>query len=465
MEELEWLSVRDIVHFTHCVSCHLAKCEVESILQCKCPQCHVSMHECKIEDHITEICHKTFTPCINASYGCRKLIRRDRRSRHLENCSASVVVCGREWDRCVLSPTSKLQLKKWGKGIERDSSNLPLDIALTISDQNVIIQSYGFSRFDRVRRRDGLHPSHPVLPLREVSHFSDEENSSDEETRAKVVFTLHLGVQGFFFPILLFQMDPSSQHLHTLGNESVKYEEIKRVKRFGKDLNFSPETMPEFLVRGENIAHIPLTFFVLLKCLKTFRRVEYADHHVSQHVRCINSLSDLVVRCPNWQRGCTFYTTRLRPKLNFFRFLSSLDSISFLPSFPDYNENTSLPRPLDTLPAWLIITLLKYLPNSAIRSLSQTSRYRVFITKMNFAILSFLIALRMSALLLSHFQYFSVAEKPLEYFWEPAPKLGDHLTHCEYSDVVEYHEVRVPVLSSNLQQITNEFMKRLPYFT
>lgn len=60
---------------------------------------------------------------------------------------------------------------------------------------------------------------------------------------------------------------------------------------------------------------------------------------------------------------------------------------------------------------------------------------------------------------------FSVVEKPPEYSWEPAPKLGDHLTHCEYSDVVEYNEVRVPVLSSNLQQITSEFMKRLPHFT
>uniref|UniRef100_A0A0K0DQG3 Reverse transcriptase domain-containing protein n=1 Tax=Angiostrongylus cantonensis TaxID=6313 RepID=A0A0K0DQG3_ANGCA len=147
----------------------------------------------------------------------------------------------------------------------------------------------------------------------------------------------------FPFLILLFQMDPSSQHLHTLGNESAKYEEIKRVKKFGKDLNFSPETMPEFLVRGENIAHIRSGGSL---CLKTFRRVEYADHHVSQHVRCINSLSDLVVRCPNWQRGCTFYTARLRPKCGIIR------------------ENTSLSRPLDTLPAWLIITLLKYLPNS-----------------------------------------------------------------------------------------------------
>ncbi|ETN79252.1 hypothetical protein NECAME_02678 [Necator americanus] len=97
------------------------------------------MHECKIEDHINEICYKTMVPCINANYGCDRLVRRDKRSRHLERCCASVVVCGREWARYALSPKSKLQLKNWGKKIEvepeRNFENLPLDVALTISDQ------------------------------------------------------------------------------------------------------------------------------------------------------------------------------------------------------------------------------------------------------------------------------------------------------------------------------------------
>ncbi|KAJ1352366.1 hypothetical protein KIN20_008689 [Parelaphostrongylus tenuis] len=356
MEELEWLNVCDIVHFTHCISCHLPKCDMESMIQCQivqCPQCYVSMHECKIEDHITEICYKTFIPCINAAYGCRKLIRRDKRSKHLENCSASVVVCGREWDRCALSPTSKLQLKRWGKRIEaeykRNSGNLPLDIALTISDQDLIIQSYGFSRLDRVRRRDGLHPSHPLLPLREIrdtdglimgtSKFSNDENSSDEEARIKEAKLKKK--RAMFAHCYMCQIDPASQHLHTLGNESVKYVQTKRIKKHEKEvdsfhklynlqLNFSPETMPEFLVRGENISLIRSggTLYTR-RCLKTIRRSEYADHHLSLHVRCINSLSDLVVRCPNWERGCTFHTKRLRPKCGMIRFLSSLDSISF----------------------------------------------------------------------------------------------------------------------------------------
>ncbi|VDK43420.1 unnamed protein product [Cylicostephanus goldi] len=174
-DELQPLAPRQIVHFTHCISCHVENCDMERTVKCfvlRCPQCAARMHECKIEEHLNEICPKAIVPCINASFGCDRMVRRDKKSRHLERCCASVVVCGREWARYALSPMSKLQLKNWGKKIEaepvRNFRNLPLDIALTFSDQDVIVKSYGFSRVDRVRRRDGLHPSHPVLPLREL---------------------------------------------------------------------------------------------------------------------------------------------------------------------------------------------------------------------------------------------------------------------------------------------------------
>lgn len=59
---------------------------------------------------------------------------------------------------------------------------------------------------------------------------------------------------------------------------------------------------------------------------------------------------------------------------------------------------------------------------------------------------------------------FSVADKTPEYAWEPARDLSNHLAHCSYRDLVEYPEGRVPVLAANLQQITKEFMLKLPYF-
>ncbi|KJH48738.1 hypothetical protein DICVIV_05132 [Dictyocaulus viviparus] len=310
----------------------------------------------------------------------------------------------------------------------------------------MIIESYGFSRLERVRRRDGLHPSHPVLPLREIrdyngvlletTEFSNSENSSDEEIRIKV--------------------DPSSQHLHTLGNESAKYEETKRVTKRWEQLDSFHKIY--------NLQQFT--------CLKNVRRVEYAEHHVSQH---INSLSDLVVRCPNWQRGCTFYTKRLQPKYGILRFLPSSSSISFLPSYSNHCEDISHACSLDTLPTWLMITLLEYLPNSAIRALSQTSRTSMFFLRsLRSAIFTFAQDRAMTSIIWKKCEGcwieggiaidFSVAEKSPEFSWGPAEGLSNHLAHCCYNDKVEYSEVRVPVFYSNLRQITDEFMRQLQYF-
>ncbi|EYB86291.1 hypothetical protein Y032_0282g1290 [Ancylostoma ceylanicum] len=224
---------------------------------------------------------------------------------------------------------------------------------------------------------------------------------------------------------MFVKIDPSSQHLHTLGNESAKYEQTKRVKKREKkvddfhkmydlQINFAPESMPEFLVRGENIAFIRAGGSLYTRrCLKTFRRTEYADHHISQHVRSIDSLSDLVVRCPNWMRGCLFYTRRLTPKRGNIRALRAI-------VFACAKERS------------MVSLLWEKCDGCWVES--------------GIAI------------------DFSVADKTPEYAWEPARELSNHLAHCSYRDLVEYPEGRVPVLAANLQQITKEFMLKLPYF-
>ncbi|KHJ98288.1 TRAF-type zinc finger [Oesophagostomum dentatum] len=455
-DELDPLAPRQIVHFTHCISCHLEKCDFQGIVV-RCPQCSALLHECKIEDHINEICPKTMVPCINASFGCDRLVRRDKRSRHLERCCASVVVCGREWARYALSPMSKLQMKNWGKRIEaepeRKFQNLPLDIALTLSDQ--------------IRNYDGS--------VAGTAEFKDAENSSDEECRVKEAKLKRK--RAMFANCYMCQIDPSSQHLHTLGNESSKYDQIKRVKKREKiiddfhkmydlQINFAPECMPEFLVRGENIPFIRAGGALYTRrCLKTFRRTEYADHHLSQHVRSIDSLSDLVVRCPNWMRGCLFYTKRLTPKRGKIRFLTSLDSFSYRPSVPEICGATKSDHPVDSLPPWLVKTLIDYLPNSAIRCLSQTCRELrsvVFACARDRSMVSLVWEKCDGCWVESGIAIdFSVADKTPEYVWEPAKELSNHLAHCEYRDIVEYKENRVPVLASNLEQITKEFMLKL----
>ena len=58
--------------------------------------------------------------------------------------------------------------------------------------QDTIIKSYGYGRKARVRRRERIHPKHPMLPMRSIdeetdAHRQDDaDNSSDEEKRIKV---------------------------------------------------------------------------------------------------------------------------------------------------------------------------------------------------------------------------------------------------------------------------------------
>ncbi|KAK6759938.1 hypothetical protein RB195_021476 [Necator americanus] len=255
-----------------------------------------------------------------------------------------------------------------------------------------------------------------------TAEFKDGENSSDEECRMKEAKLKRK--RAMFANCYMCQIDPSSQHLHTLGNESAKYDQIKRVKKrerkmdefhkiYDLQINFAPESMPEFLVRGENIAFIRAGGSLYTRrCLKTFRRTEYADHHVSQHVRSIDSLSDLVVRCPNWMRGCLFYTKRLTPKSGKIRALRSV-----------------------------VFACAK-----------DRSMVSLVWEKCDGCWVESGIAID-----------FSVADKTPEYVWEPAQELCNHLSNCTYRDVVEYPEERVPVLATNLQQITKEFMLRLPF--
>ena len=58
------------------------------------------MHSCKIDDH-ENVCPNVFVPCSNVNYGCPVTVRRCHLSKHLPNCSASVIFCPfRYKDQC-----------------------------------------------------------------------------------------------------------------------------------------------------------------------------------------------------------------------------------------------------------------------------------------------------------------------------------------------------------------------------
>lgn len=80
-------------------------------------------------------------------------------------------------------------------------------------------------------QRDGIHKAHPLVPLRavydkrgrlqEAGKHETDGDSSDEE---KVILAAKLrSKKAMFANCYLCQVDPASQHLHTLGNESAKF--------------------------------------------------------------------------------------------------------------------------------------------------------------------------------------------------------------------------------------------------
>lgn len=75
----------------HCFSC-VSPSTCSSITACStisCPDCSVSMHECKLEDH-SIICWEKSVPCINVNYGCPNQIIRRFMCDHLAICPAIV---------------------------------------------------------------------------------------------------------------------------------------------------------------------------------------------------------------------------------------------------------------------------------------------------------------------------------------------------------------------------------------
>ena len=88
----------------HCLRCFSNSCH--EFLQCPiiyCPnQCGLQFHKCKELDH-QFVCRRKSRPCINSLFGCPFNMDSVSMMKHLQNCPASVIHCGMNWNRTPLN--------------------------------------------------------------------------------------------------------------------------------------------------------------------------------------------------------------------------------------------------------------------------------------------------------------------------------------------------------------------------
>uniref|UniRef100_A0A1I7TZ93 F-box domain-containing protein n=1 Tax=Caenorhabditis tropicalis TaxID=1561998 RepID=A0A1I7TZ93_9PELO len=354
-----------------------------------------------------------------------------------------------------------------------------IDIQLTCYDQNLIIDSYNSSRSKRVQQRDPLHPAHPMIPLRNMPHDISSttegfEDSSEDELREKREKMKKSRM--VFANCYMCQVDPSVQHLHTLGN-GADIEKLKKRRRteqiidkFHEKLNLKisnfVENVPESTLKSENIREIKKggTFYTL-KCLKTVRRAEYGDHCLSQHTNSVDLLNEMVLRCPNWERGCPFVDSRVRVKTGKLRFHVFTSTLTHEP-LPDYNreQRESSKWNLENLPLWVYESLVTYLPSSALYNLSLTNKKMRHMAFMGCPGRCYVEPVWKSDTFGSWMQdgfvwKISSTEAPPALEWNIPSQLSQHISKCSYFDAVTYEEKSVAILPPFLDEELRAFFK------
>lgn len=142
--------------------------------------CGASFHMCKATEH-EELCPYLHVPCLNASFGCDKLMQRQDRVRHLKKCPASIVTCSAEWNRWPVFCRNRLKTVPFRQKNPRAEEG-QLDFDLALRDQRIIPDLRKMPRRTRLALRNNLTRRHPALPapsnLRRKSSAKDSNAES-----------------------------------------------------------------------------------------------------------------------------------------------------------------------------------------------------------------------------------------------------------------------------------------------
>jgi len=174
----------------HCYSCFKRVCnnDGDACPPMSCSQgCGCIFHTCKETDHLL-LCPNSWTPCLNHSFGCDKiLLRRDVR-KHLVTCPASVVACTQEWNRFPLHCKERYKTIPFRQRNPRATRG-QLDFELAIRDQAMVGDFCKVPRKTKLALRNNLTRRYPALPLPPHSNRkSDPRDKSLKSLREAVKF-------------------------------------------------------------------------------------------------------------------------------------------------------------------------------------------------------------------------------------------------------------------------------------
>uniref|UniRef100_A0A2P2I3M8 F-box only protein 30-like n=1 Tax=Hirondellea gigas TaxID=1518452 RepID=A0A2P2I3M8_9CRUS len=188
-EELQFDEVDINIHF-HCEHCVKLKCKVwpKPGWSCEiisCPRnCGMRFHTCKLEEHDL-MCSEVRVPCLNAGYGCPHTLPRCHMSRHLPRCPASVVVCGCERNRWIVTNRFRETTAPHRRHMMHFNPN-DLDVSLALHDQALLNQLSMLGAEEASAATSATNRRFPVLPLhspltggpRNLFHFKENNNRS-----------------------------------------------------------------------------------------------------------------------------------------------------------------------------------------------------------------------------------------------------------------------------------------------
>lgn len=188
-----------------------------------------------------------------------------------------------------------------------------LDVCLARSDQRKIIDSYRIDRRARKKRCDFYNCDHPLLPIIVDGHeaircTNDDDDSSDEENRERE--RIRIASRLPFIDCYLCRVDPSSQHLHTLGNMNT----INDANIIQKEVVKTTDAMNVFNSKRDLFVHLTAEHFspnnpkppnvYTIHCGQLMRRDEYLSHYRDDHANIV-AYSDgfAQMRCPLADQG------------------------------------------------------------------------------------------------------------------------------------------------------------------
>jgi hypothetical protein len=180
------------IHETHCRNCvKINECNLNS--NCKliyCPNnCGFKLHECKLNEHLNEICSNSFVNCINLSNGCKILIKRSQLGKHLTECSASVIKCNSYRIRSIAN--NSMKSNKWPDPICSDHMTNNVEDKQLKNDETLfenINQSFLNLDYNYLTE---FSLKNPLKFYRIYSHFLNHVDTKDY-TKSKFYFFKHL---------------------------------------------------------------------------------------------------------------------------------------------------------------------------------------------------------------------------------------------------------------------------------